>query len=71
DFSHAHNNDYDKFSPVAFLFNGIYNYCLQNGLHYLDIGSSAIGQEPNFPLMTFKERAGGQPALKITWQKKG
>ena len=71
DFSHAHNNDYDKLSPVAFLFNGIYNYCLQNGLHYLDIGSSAIGQEPNFPLMTFKERAGGQPALKITWQKKG
>lgn len=38
------------------------------GCHYLDYGTSSIGGELNPGLAAFKERFGGRPYLRVTWQ---
>jgi len=69
DFYHAHPKSFDQLSPVVALVNGIYGYCQQNKFELLDLGTSAVDKKINFSLLNFKTQLGGQPSLKLTFEK--
>lgn len=56
--------------PVLLLMNGIYDYCSQNNIELLDLGTSAKESQPNFKLIKFKSEIGGQPTHKFTLTKR-
>lgn len=56
--------------PALILMNGIYNFCLENNITLLDLGTSAKGSQPNFKLIKFKTEIGGQLTHKHTFTKK-
>ncbi|MGE0771411.1 MAG: GNAT family N-acetyltransferase [Cyclobacteriaceae bacterium] len=66
----AHSRATDKISPVVALLNGIYAWCQEQGFAWVDLGTSAINQQPNFPLLEFKLRMGALPVSKFTFSKK-
>ena len=66
----AHDKRFNKLSPVVMLMDALYTYCQMHGLTYLDLGTSASGNEPNFSLLDFKVRLGAQSTQKLTFQKK-
>lgn len=66
----AHDRQFNKLSPVVMLMDALYTYCQTHKLTYLDLGTSAIGNEPNFSLIDFKIRLGAQSTQKLTFQKK-
>jgi hypothetical protein len=56
--------------PVLALMNGIYDYCFQNNIIILDLGTSAKESQPNFKLIKFKSEIGGVPTHKFTFTKR-
>lgn len=66
----AHDKQFNKLSPVVMLMDALYTYCQTHGFTYLDLGTSATGNEPNFSLIDFKVRLGAQSTQKLTFQKK-
>lgn len=68
-FSHAHLAEFDDYSPVVFLIDGIFDYCKKNGIEMIDLGSSSLEYRPNFPLLAFKERLGSCLSLKLHLEK--
>lgn len=65
----AHSKQTDKLSPVVNLLNGIYDWCKPQGIAWMDLGTSAIEDAPNFPLLEFKLRTGALPVSKFTFVK--
>ena len=68
-FYSAHSKSSDSLSPVVFLIGEIYNWCNKHRIEILDLGTSASGGRPNFPLIDFKLRLGAQPTMKLTFEK--
>jgi hypothetical protein len=68
-FYSAHDNGYDHLSPVVFLIESLYSYCVRHSLTLLDLGTSAVEGKPNFGLLDFKMRLGGIPTPKLTFEK--
>lgn len=68
-FYSAHSKSSDSLSPVVFLIREIYNWCSKHRIEILDLGTSASGGRPNFPLIDFKLRLGAQPTMKLTFEK--
>lgn len=68
-FYSAHPRQFDQVSPVVFLMEGIYNWCAREKIKILDFGTSALEGKPNFGLLDFKIRLGGQPCRKLTFTK--
>lgn len=64
-----HAEAYDALSPVVFLVKGLSDYCLENKISMLDLGTSAENNQPNFGLLNFKMRLGGNPSPKLTFEK--
>lgn len=64
-----HDAAYDALSPVVMLIEGMYQYCIRQGIALLDLGTSALGDAPNFGLLEFKLRLGGAPSPKFTFTK--
>jgi len=60
---------YDHLSPTVLLVKGLYEYCQQNAIDLLDLGTSAVNGQPNFGLLNFKMRLGGRPSPKLTFEK--
>jgi hypothetical protein len=69
DFMHANPEEYNVYSPVVLLVEGIYNFCQQNQFKYLDLGISSFENHPQISLIRFKENIGGIPTVKITFKK--
>lgn len=69
-FYSGHPKKFDSLSPVVTLIGGLYRYCHTNHIRLLDLGTSAIHGQPNFPLLDFKLRLGAVPSMKITLTKK-
>ncbi len=69
-FYSAHSKKADALSPVVFLINGIYSWCVGHKVELLDLGTSAWGGKPNFSLIDFKMRLGAEPSMKLTFEKK-
>jgi len=64
-----HDAAYDALSPVVMLIDGMYQYCVRQRIALLDLGTSAVGDTPNFGLLEFKLRLGGAPSPKFTFTK--
>ncbi len=64
-----HDAGYNKLSPPLLLMEGMYRYCRDNGIELLDLGTSALGGQPNFGLLAFKLRAGAFPSPKLRFEK--
>lgn len=60
---------YNYCSPTVHLLNGIYEWCVQQNLLLLDLGSAHINQKPNLGLQDFKLNAGAYPSAKLTLSK--
>lgn len=69
-FYSAHSRKSDSLSPVVFLISEMYSWCLRHYVNLLDLGTSASGGKPNFPLIDFKLRLGAKPSMKLTFEKK-
>jgi hypothetical protein len=61
---------YRSDSPVTFLINGIYDYCLDQGFVILDLGLSTDKGVLNKGLYTYKRTFGSIDSNKITFEKK-
>jgi hypothetical protein len=64
-----HHAGYDRLSPVVMLIEAEYDYCRYHKVDLLDLGTSATGNKPNFPLLDFKLRLGAMPTPKYTFTK--
>lgn len=64
-----HEKALNHLSPPVLLMEGIYTFCRQNSIRLMDLGTSALQGNPNFPLLDFKLRMGGVPASKFTFHK--
>lgn len=64
-----HEKEHNPLSPAIPLMEGTYHYCRDNGIHLLDLGTSALQGKPNFPLLDFKLRIGGSPTSKLSFHK--
>ncbi len=60
---------YNKWSPMVFLLKGLYEWCLERGIKILDLGISSVDNTPQYSLIAFKERIGGELGLKCTFFK--
>ena len=69
DFAHAHSENYNKFSPVIYLIDGICKYCKEKGVKILDLGLSTSNSEVNRGLYDFKSRLGTRPSIKLSFTK--
>lgn len=65
------NNDeaFNAVSPAVFMIEGLYSYCRKENITLLDLGTSALYNEPNFGLLDFKLQTGATPSAKLTFQK--
>ncbi|MCB0487560.1 MAG: hypothetical protein KDC99_03740 [Cyclobacteriaceae bacterium] len=69
-FYSAHARSSDHLSPVVFLISNLYYWAYGHKFKLIDLGTSALGGVPNFPLIDFKLRLGASPSMKLTFQKK-
>lgn len=65
-----HDMQYNRLSPPVLLLENLYNYCLDNKISILDLGTSALGGSPNFSLLDFKLHLGGVPTTKFSFHKR-
>lgn len=68
-FYSAHAKQYDSLSPVVRLMEGIYEYCQQEKIRLIDLGTSALKGRPNFSLLDFKLNLGAAPTHKLAFEK--
>jgi hypothetical protein len=71
DFMHASPMEFNNYSPVVFLIEGIYKYAQQNQFKYIDLGISSIDNKPQVSLIRFKENIGGVATVKLRLTKTG
>ena len=64
-----HDMAYDHLSPVVLLTEGLVRYAQEQKADWLDLGTSALENKPNFGLLDFKMRLGGKPTAKLTFEK--
>lgn len=68
-FYHDHASEYDLLSPVVLLNEGLYQFCQQNKIQLLDLGTSNIEGKLNESLLKFKLNLGAQASPKFTFTK--
>jgi hypothetical protein len=68
-FYSAHPRKFDELSPVVILIQGIYGWSQKQDVELIDLGTSALDGLPNFGLLDFKLRLGGQPSTKFCFVK--
>ncbi len=61
---------YDHLSPSLMLMQAAFDYCVASEIRLFDLGTSALENKPNFPLLDFKLHAGGEPTSKFSFYKK-
>ncbi len=66
----AHDAAYNKYSPAIAIIEALYNFCKENSMSILDLGTSMLNDKPNIPLLNFKQRMGGVVTEKLTLYKK-
>jgi hypothetical protein len=69
DYAHDHDHHYNNLSPVVFLVNGIYNYCQENNIELLDLGTSLSNGKLKVSLLEFKTRLGATVTEKLAYRK--
>lgn len=69
-FYHDHASAYDSLSPVVLLNEGLYLFCQENKIQFLDLGTSSLGDKLNESLLNFKLNLGAKASRKLTFTKK-
>jgi hypothetical protein len=69
DFYHDHDPSYDTFSPIVMLVKGINDYCFENQIPFIDLGTSMIDDKINTGLFEFKLKLGARRAVKYSFEK--
>lgn len=65
----SHDEDYQKYRPVNFLFYEIIKWSIEKGYKFLDYGIFTVNEDPNWGLGKFKESFGARGILRETFQK--
>lgn len=65
-----HEKKYNHLSPPVLLMEGLYNFCRDNSISLLDLGTSALHGQTNFSLLDFKIHLGGLTTSKFSFYKK-
>ncbi|MCE7993266.1 MAG: GNAT family N-acetyltransferase [Roseivirga sp.] len=65
----AHDAGYNALSPMVCLIDSVYAWCQEQGVAWIDLGTSYLGKKKNKSLISFKEHMGGQPFESITFRK--
>lgn len=65
----AHDAAFNALSPMVFLIDSVYRWCQEQGINWIDLGTSYLGKKENKSLISFKEHMGGQPFESITFRK--
>lgn len=65
----ASSSDYNRWSPMVLLLKNLYEWCQAKNIKMLDLGISAVDNTPQYSLIAFKERIGGEMGLKCTYSK--
>ena len=68
-FSPAHDWDYNQFSPVVMLTEGLYGFCKSHNIHQLDLGTSYLDDAINEGLKSFKSRLGAETFISHSYRK--
>ena len=59
----------ESFSPVSFLAEHIYDYCIENEYKCLDAGTATVMGVPNVGLASYKKKLGFEESLKLSLTK--
>ena len=65
----GHAKKFNFLSPAVFLFSGLYSFCRERKVQWIDMGTSTVKGETNVLLLDFKKRMGGIPSQKRTYFK--
>ena len=65
----SHNEDYQQYRGVNFLFYEIIRWAIRNGYAYLDFGIFTVDMDPNWGLGKFKESFGAQGVFRDSFLK--
>lgn len=66
----ASDPDYNTFSPMVMLTDGLVTYCRQQGIRLLDLGVSLDNNRQSKPsLIRFKQNLGAQESVKLVFDK--
>lgn len=65
----ASSIEFNPLSPMVFLLKNLYEWCQAKNIKMLDLGISAVNNVPQYSLIAFKERIGGEAGLKCTYSK--
>ncbi len=65
----AHNPDYQKFSPMVMLINGLYAWSQSAGIDLIDLGSSYVDGKMSKSLFRFKSHVGGEESRALVFRK--
>lgn len=68
-FYHDHTSEYDHLSPVVLLNEGLYLFCQENKIEFLDLGTSMIEGKLNESLFNFKVNLGAKASRKLMVRK--
>jgi len=52
---------------MNYMYMNVYNYYKEQGMEYIDLGTSSLGGEPNSGLIRFKELHNGKTSLRYTF----
>lgn len=62
----SHDDNFQKYRPVNFLFYDTLKKCREKGFQYLDLGTFTLNMEPNMGLGRFKESLGARGLFRDT-----
>ncbi|MBN2009248.1 GNAT family N-acetyltransferase [candidate division KSB1 bacterium] len=65
----SHNEDFQQYRGVNYLFYEIIRWSIRQGFGYLDYGIFTVNMDPNWGLGRFKESFGAQGVFRDTWMK--
>jgi hypothetical protein len=68
-FYYDHSKNFQHVSPVVLLVDGIYKDSKRQGIELIDLGTSSVNGQPNFPLLNFKLQLGALPSMKFSFYK--
>ena len=66
----SHDQAYQKYRPVNFLFYEIIKWCIEHRYRFLDYGIFTVNEEPNWGLGKFKESFGARGIFRDTYIKR-
>ena len=65
----GHTKQYNSYSPLVLLYDGIYEDCQRQAIRLIDLGTSATESGTDQNLLIAKLRMGAKASLKTTWIK--